>query len=379
MKYLPIIFMALMLITVIICYVKFSNGDDGFVTSRGDGRRLGGSFELKKSQLSHSSKAGKNDRTADVWSTDFFRKSKPITPRDDSYESDEVVASSIPDDFDIAAIIEEVSKPNSGSVSILVGASEAEIEAKDEEVEDLEETILKSAVFKGIGEKLAHDDMTVILKNAVIPEKRVENPTPVVEVEATLEEPMAFGYKMCWLAIPTNNLSNVLTALNLQEINHSSWSNGLTTACGDRNKVFVSPVIDGHVLVIGRALWKKLDLDADIRENTWFSNLSSSLGEVKYFTTMSELDNHGWAYAKNGKIIRAYGYSGEISDVVWNVGKISPEEKELGYNFMGYNRSAYKKPTERDVVELAMFWAVDTTFKWKEYQPSKGLVGKIIY
>lgn len=189
------------------------------------------------------------------------------------------------------------------------------------------------------------------------------------------EKPKAFGYNMAWLAIPNMGSAEVLKALGLKNIAPSNWTMGLTKAYEDKETVFVTPVIHGWTLVIGKALWEKIDLNQPIEKISWLQKLADSFLEVFYFTTAGSLGNHGWFYIKDGLLVRAYGFAGELDEVMWNYGPLSQEEYKLIKGFaMG---KAKVEPTEKDVLALAAAWSVDTSFTNDKSRPDIGFVGSL--
>lgn len=189
------------------------------------------------------------------------------------------------------------------------------------------------------------------------------------------EKPKAFGYKVAWLAVPNMGSAEVLKALGLRDIAPANWTSGLTEAYKSSDTLFVTPNLNGWTLVVGRALWKKIDINQPIEKNGWLQKLADSFREVFYFTTMSDLGNNGWFYIKNGLLVRAYGYSGELGEVMWNFGQQSQEEHKLIQGFsMGKTKVV---PTEKDVLTLAAAWSVDTSFTKYKARPDIGFVGNI--
>ena len=189
------------------------------------------------------------------------------------------------------------------------------------------------------------------------------------------EKPKAFGYDMAWLAIPNMGSADVLKALGLKNIAPSNWTMGLTKAYEDKETVFVTPGIHGWTLVVGKALWEKIDLNQPIEKITWLQKLADSFLEVFYFTTAGSLGNHGWFYIKNGLLVRAYGFSGELDEVMWNYGQLSQEEFKLINGFaMGKTKVV---PTEKDVLALAAAWSLDTSFTNDKSRPDIGFIGNL--
>ena len=189
------------------------------------------------------------------------------------------------------------------------------------------------------------------------------------------ETPKAFGYQMAWLAIPNSNTAEVLKGLGLKEIAPANWTKGLEQAYQSRDTLFVTPSLHGWNLAIGHALWRKVDINQPIEKNGWLQKLADSFREVFYFSTSSDLNSHGWFYIKNGLLVRAYGYSGELDEVMWNFGPQSQEEHQLIQGFsMGKTKVI---PTEKDVLLLAAAWSLDTTFSRESFRPDIGFMGNL--
>ena len=234
-------------------------------------------------------------------------------------------------------------------------------EEANQEIEASEDTVVLPIgdVKKAVAETLAEETSQ---------EKSTENDIMMPE------KPKAFGYKMAWLAIPNMGSAEVLKALDLKNIAPANWTSGLSTAYQEQNTVFVTPNIHGWTLVVGRALWNRIDLNQPIEKMSWLQKLADSFLEVFYFTSMSELNSNGWLYLKDGRLIRAYGYSGELDEVMWNFGPMSREEHSIIQGFaMGKTKVV---PTEKDVLALAASWSVDTTFTNDNSRPDIGFVGR---
>ena len=87
------------------------------------------------------------------------------------------------------------------------------------------------------------------------------------------------------------------------------------------------------------------------------------------------MGNHGWFYIKNGLLVRAYGFSGELDEVMWNYGQLSQEEFKLINGFaMGKTKVV---PTEKDVLALAAAWSLDTSFTNDKSRPDIGFIGNL--
>ncbi len=193
------------------------------------------------------------------------------------------------------------------------------------------------------------------------------------------EKPLPFGYKMAWLAIPHVKSSQVLSALKLEEIAPANWTKGLTVAYDDKKSLFVTPVLKDWVLVIGRALWSKADLSEPVQSNQWLKDISKMFEESYYFSTMRGLENHGWVKMKQGKLVRAYGVSGELGEVMWCYGQPTQAELSVNPNLPAPERLEGNEvfPNEKTVLEIAAKWSINTSFADYEYNADIGFIGKM--
>ena len=95
-------------------------------------------------------------------------------------------------------------------------------------------------------------------------------------------------------------------------------------------KVFVSPVINGCVLVIG---YIPFGVKNSVKEElAVLDKIADKFDEMTCFATQSTVDIHVWAKYVNGKLKRGYGWLGESGVVYLNQGNPTPEEVRLGYD-----------------------------------------------
>ncbi len=237
------------------------------------------------------------------------------------------------------------------------------------EEESLHETIVLDKSNLN-GEQTAVDELheTKVISTAVLPigEDLVAADLPA-EMPQT-EGPQPFGFKMCWLAVAGADQMQVLHSLGLTNIREATWQEGVAAAYGEAGsrEVFVTPTVNNWILVIGRALWNKMDLNCRLEDHIWFQHLLSELSEVHYYSTHRTMGNHAWVKGKKGHIVRGYGYSGELGEVLWCVGEPTSQEKMLRFNFYTPDNQGsgnLRYPEEQDVLILAALWSVDTTFE----------------
>ncbi len=196
--------------------------------------------------------------------------------------------------------------------------------------------------------------------------------------------PIAFGHKCGWLAIRSKSVLEVALALRLRRTAAANWASGLERA--QAGEMFVSPMVSGWVLAISTRLPQASQPPGRQRLTHWLTQLSQRFGEAQLFETHRVVEYHVWARALQGRLVRAYAYSGESGTTLWNVGPLSPEEIALGFKFFdetspeassdGYwRRTDLRFPNEESVLAIARRWSVDTSFSGGPYLPGVGVAG----
>ena len=194
--------------------------------------------------------------------------------------------------------------------------------------------------------------------------------------------PFLFDRPSRWLAIKTADIAKVQHALGLHNPTPCSVSEGMMGGMGksgDR-KLFVSPPLDGWILVVGQGLPDPAD-DID-RLYHFIMRLSNSLGAVQFFCSNRVLNHHAWIRAENNRIFRAYAWAGET---LWNEGEVTAAERELGLRCFDYGeapsifpfsaREAHFANAEK-VALLASRWSLDpTAIVQLGYNPHSGISG----
>lgn len=197
------------------------------------------------------------------------------------------------------------------------------------------------------------------------------------------EAPVPFGPKMAWLAIPGYKQSEVISALRLGDVSPANWTKGLSEAYADNNQVFVTPSLSGWVLVIGKTLWQKADMNRSAENIQWLKDVGRLFGNACFFSTMRGLGNHGWVGIRGGNIVRAYGYSGELQELIWLLG--DPTDEEIAVNPGFANEIEERRmpdfrpvvPDEKMVLAMAAAWSVDVSFSNHKYLPDYGFIGTL--
>jgi len=163
----------------------------------------------------------------------------------------------------------------------------------------------------------------------------------------------------CWLAIKSRDLLAVQSALGLHNPKPCSWMDGLA----GEDKLFISPPVNGWILVIGSGLPDPSDdVDACFR---FVLGLSRKLGQVQFFSASRVLQHHAWVRADHGHVVRAYAWAGKT---IWKQGARTPAEKELDLECFDYGEPAGRGSFgEPDVIGanvdrvplLAARWSLD--------------------
>lgn len=184
----------------------------------------------------------------------------------------------------------------------------------------------------------------------------------------------------CWAAIRSRNLGAVQDALGLANATACCWTEGLAEATAG-NRFFVSPPINGWILVFGSHLpTPSEDVDQCFR---FVMNLSVALGEVQYFCANSINGEHAWARAIRGNIVRGYAWHGET---LWNQGEFSDAERKTEMAVFSYGESPevslfdspnlYQRNVER-IFRLAGRWSVNPIRASQAEIAALGLSGEV--
>ncbi|MBP3486255.1 MAG: hypothetical protein J6J81_05375 [Oscillospiraceae bacterium] len=184
------------------------------------------------------------------------------------------------------------------------------------------------------------------------------------------EPPVPFGYKTGWAAIRCGDPRQVTAALGLRNVREAAWSVGLEQA-GQEGQVFVSPCLDGFVLVVGLL---------DALEEADLPRWTAAFSEVQFFATHRVTEFHRWGRCRAGRLLRDYCYCGERGEVLRDVGEPTTEETALGFGdfpTVGGETDCSRFPNEEDVLDIAAAWGVDPKFEHGDYPPSMGWVCEV--
>ena len=177
-----------------------------------------------------------------------------------------------------------------------------------------------------------------------------------------------------WLAVKSASSKTVQTALGLSDAAPCSWDEGLIEARDE--KLFISPPVDGWVLVVGSSLPDPAE-DPD-KCFHFLRRISIELGHVQYFGANHVVNHHAWAIVDSGDVFRAYAWADEV---LWNQGVVTAAERELKLMCLAYGAvsergtEGHARNCER-LTRLASEWSVDPAAVAEEVAEGEpGIVG----
>jgi hypothetical protein len=183
-----------------------------------------------------------------------------------------------------------------------------------------------------------------------------------------------------WLAIRSGNPYVVQAALGLHKPTPCSWEEGLSAAT--EQKLFISPSVNGWVLVFGSSLPDPAD-DVD-KCFKFVLDVTRKLGQVQFFSYNRVVSYHSWVQADQGRILRAYAWAGKT---LWNQGTPTRAESDLGLTCYDYSEGAPRQTfaqsdpvainTDR-VPLLAARWSLDpAAIDSRALRQSHGITGRL--
>lgn len=195
---------------------------------------------------------------------------------------------------------------------------------------------------------------------------------PRIVFDETPDGPAAFGLRMAWLAIKTNDAARVAEVLNLDAIERANWRTGIGTVYDDRlaqGRVYLTPPLNGWTFVVGLSLPQPLGRGFVDKCTPMVLDLAAAFPEAQYFLCHPPVEFFGWVRVADGKLVRAFAIGDE--GIIWNKGKASKEERGLGLK-LGEVRGVKSRkadvgeampvyPTEAQVMHLASCWSLDPT------------------
>lgn len=178
--------------------------------------------------------------------------------------------------------------------------------------------------------------------------------------------PVPFGYKTSWLCVKSDSPEDVMGALGLKNPVPSGWEKGIMAG------VFVSPVLDGYVLVIN---YGDDIITEDIEK---LNGIARRFPEVQYFSSHRVVEYAAWVKYVNGRMIRGYCWCGDMGEILLNEGEITAEEKALSLDRLMQSTDedweTAEFADEEHVLQMAAAWGIDTSFSDKQYPKSTGWI-----
>jgi hypothetical protein len=175
-------------------------------------------------------------------------------------------------------------------------------------------------------------------------------PKPLKEIDTAPDQPVAFGYKMSWLAIRSSNPPDVISSLELDEVQPANWATGVNAAYNGHT--FISPSIDGWVFVLSHRLPELGHHKAAEKWTSLMQRLSAAHGEAQYFATHRVVGFVAWSLWRSGHEERAFAYSGESNETLVDRSSKTAGELELNYRYFDSKSSEAKDPAYRDRADL---------------------------
>lgn len=187
------------------------------------------------------------------------------------------------------------------------------------------------------------------------------------------DKPRPFGFKVSWLCVKANSSEEVIEKLGLKNAEHTNWEFGLSQV---RDRVFVSPPLDGYVLAVGYETFGIMpDVDEELEA---LKAIAVKFDEVQCYSSSRISDFYVWAKFVKGQLIRGYGWNGGEGMVYLNEGELTPQELSLGFGKFIQNDDddwdSVEFPDEESVVEIAAEWGVDPLFNDSDYPDAFGYI-----
>lgn len=228
--------------------------------------------------------------------------------------------------------------------------------------------------------------------------------SPVI-FDETPDQAIDFAYKVNWFAIACNNSSLVIDALQPNAYQVANWESGLGVAIPSFNKqdkrswIFVSPPLEGWVLVVGTSLPYPV-MHTEDRHNgigqkfdKLAQRLSQRFDDVQFFGSYRVVGFIAWARFLKGEMVRVFSFG---EGLYANLGKQTHEEALLKLPCLdGLSLSEaedkiftfFDKDEDEDslencvfldetgVIEMAELWSINPlNNSFTEGQPATGFV-----
>jgi hypothetical protein len=183
--------------------------------------------------------------------------------------------------------------------------------------------------------------------------------------------PEPFGYKIGWIAVRSPDIRAVAESLPIRSQSPANWHDGIEAAYKGRS-VFITPPVNGWISIVGdwamgTEQWRSVlsvSAPSEVSHRSVetiakiVAELSSKFGEAQGYATHRVTEYHHWILAKQGRIVRCFGYNGESCEIVCQSGAITDAEKKLQYASEPPDQWL---PDEQDVMTVASSWSFDPT------------------
>lgn len=195
---------------------------------------------------------------------------------------------------------------------------------------------------------------------------------PRVVFDTRPDPPAAFGFRMAWLAIRSNDMAEVAAVLGLDAVESANWRTGIGTVYDEQlgqGRIYLTPPVNGWTFVVGQALPQPLGRGFADKCTPLLLDLAGHFPDAQYFACYPALDYFAWARVLDGKLVRAFAIGDE--GIIWNKGRASREERGLGLKMAEVKGVKSRKadvgppmpiyPTEAQLMHLASCWSLDPT------------------
>lgn len=167
-------------------------------------------------------------------------------------------------------------------------------------------------------------------------------PMPALLVSTEPDLPQAFGFKVGWFSVRSDDAALVARVLCLEAVQVANWTTGLKAACtsdpysdSPRRRVFVTPPLAGWVLVVGASLPYPVQADGSNAEleqiarrfDALMLRLASNFDEVQHFASHRVSSFVTWTW-RTERTYRSFTYGDGW--VYINRGAQTKAERELG-------------------------------------------------
>jgi hypothetical protein len=184
------------------------------------------------------------------------------------------------------------------------------------------------------------------------------------------DRPRAFGSDMAWLAVRSEDTAAIAAALGLSRLRPANWNSGVGAIYDpeiSNGLVFIAPAVKGWTLIAAESLPIPAGETFVDKMMPVLRHLAIEFQSVQYFASFPIVDVYAWARFEKGRRVRSFAVGD--GGVIWNAGKLTQEERQLGLSFieirgirerhgdLGGELQLY--PTEEHVFAIAGGWSVN--------------------